>query len=145
AAGQSACSTAAPAIVVEVCPATGNVRAGSTATLTATLANTSDTTVAWEVNGLVGGNATVGTITSTGVYTAPTSVPTPATVIVTAVSADGTGMGSSQLTITAPPSGGGGGGGSWDWITLLALSMVSIANIIGGALRICCACRQGDS
>ena len=148
AAGQSACSSAAPATVVEVCPATGNVPAGSTTTLTATLANSSDTTVTWEVNAVVGGNAIVGTITSTGVYSAPISVPTPATVTVTAVSADGTGMGSAQLTITQLPGGAGGGGGgsgSWDWITVLALSMVSIANIIGGALRLRRACRQGDS
>jgi hypothetical protein len=113
-----------PAILIEVCPATDSVQAGGTATLTATLANTTDTAVAWEVNGLVGGNATVGTITSAGVYSAPASVPAPATVTITAVSAtDPSAKGSAQMTITAPPGGGGGGGGgggTLDWITLLA-------------------------
>ena len=120
-AGDTACSSVAPAIQVEVCPATDNVQAGGTETLSATLANTTNSAVAWEVNGVVGGNATVGTITSAGVYSAPASVPSPATVTVTAVSAvDASAVGSAQLTITAPPgSGGRGGGGACDWITLL--------------------------
>ena len=49
----------APAIVIDVCPATDSVQAGGTATLTATVANTANAAVAWEVNGLVGGNAIV--------------------------------------------------------------------------------------
>ncbi len=119
-AGQSACSAAAPAVVVDICPATGSVQAGGSATFSATLANAASPTVTWEVNGLVGGSATAGTITSAGVYSAPASVPAPATVTITAVSAtDASATGSAQLTITAPP-GGGGGGGSCDWITLLA-------------------------
>jgi hypothetical protein len=124
AAGQSACSSAASAVLVEVCPATDSVQAGGTATLTATLANTTNTTVTWEVNGFVGGNASVGTITSAGVYSAPASVPARATVTITAISAaDASATGSAQMTITAPPGGGGGGGGgggTLDWITLLA-------------------------
>jgi serine protease len=120
-AGQSACSTVAPAILVEVCPAAESVQTGGSATFAATLANTSDGSVTWEVNGFAGGNATVGTITSAGVYSAPASVPMPATVTVTAVSAtDASATGSAQLTITAPPGSGGGGGGAFDWITLLA-------------------------
>jgi len=128
-AGQSACSAVAPAALVEVCPAADSVHAGGSATLSATVANTTSSTVTWEVNGLVGGNATVGTITSAGVYSAPASVPTPATVTITAVSAaDANAMGSSQLTITAPPgSGGGGGGGACDWMTLLAAGALLIA------------------
>jgi hypothetical protein len=122
AAGQSACSSVAPAILIDVCPATDTVQAGGTATLTATVANATNTAVSWEVNGLVGGSATVGTITSTGVYTAPASVPASATVTISAVSAtDASASGSAQMTITAPPgSGGHGGGGALDWITLLA-------------------------
>jgi hypothetical protein len=42
--------------------------------------------VTWQVNGVPGGNATVGTITAAGVYTAPAAVPAPATVQVRAVS-----------------------------------------------------------
>ena len=121
AAGQSACSAVAPAVVVAVCPASGSVQTGSTDAMTASLANTTDTSVNWEVNGVAGGNATVGTVSSTGVYTAPATAPSPATVSITAVSAADPGSsGSTQLTITAPPAGGGGGGGALDWITLMA-------------------------
>ena len=127
AAGPGACSTVAPAIVIEVCPAADNVQAGGSATLSATVANTTDATVAWEVNGLVGGNATIGTITTAGVYSAPATVPSPATVTITAVSAiDASATGSAQLTITSGSGGGGGGGGACDWISLL----------VGGALLI---------
>lgn len=120
-AGQNGCSTVAPAIVVEVCPSTDSVPTGGTETLVATLGNTSNTTVTWQVNGIAGGNATVGTITAAGVYTAPASVPSPSTVTITAIAeADGTSSASAQLTVTAPPGSGGGGGGAIDWMTLLA-------------------------
>ncbi len=126
AAGQSACSTTAPAVTVAVCPASDSVQTGRTATLTATLANTTNSAVTWEVNGVAGGNATVGTITSAGVYSAPASVPSPASVTITAVSAaDASATGSAQLTITAPP--GSGGGGACDCLTLLGGAMLLIA------------------
>lgn len=45
---------------------------------------TSNTQVIWKVNGLIGGNATVGTISETGLYRAPATIPTPPDVTVTA-------------------------------------------------------------
>ncbi len=100
-AGQSACSVTAPAVLVDVCPGTGSVVAGTTQSFTATLANTTNTAVTWEVNGVADGDASVGTITSSGVYTAPGTVPSPATVTVAAVSvANPSSQGSAQLTIT---------------------------------------------
>jgi hypothetical protein len=121
-AGDAACSSTAPAVTVEVCPAADSVQVGGSATLSATLANTANSAVTWEVNGFAGGNATVGTITSAGVYSAPASAPSPATVTVMAVSAaDANAVGTAQLTITAPAgSGGHGGGGACDWLALLA-------------------------
>lgn len=61
--------------------------------------------VNWSVNGVAGGNATVGTIaqtsSTTALYTAPASVPTPSTVTVTATSvADTTKSASASVTIT---------------------------------------------
>ena len=121
AAGDS-CSTLATPVVVEVCPGTDSVQTGGSATFAATLANTTNSAVTWQVNNAAGGSSTYGTITAAGVYTAPATVPSPATVTINAVSqADGTTAGSAQVTITAPPaSGGGGGGGTLDWLTLLA-------------------------
>ena len=55
-------------------------------TFTATVTNTSNTAVSWSVNGVPSGNAAVGTITTSGVYTAPADLPSPAVVQVTATS-----------------------------------------------------------
>lgn len=77
------------------------VAIGSTVTFVATVATTeSNTSVNWEVNSIVGGNATVGTIDVNGDYTAPTTVPVPNIVTVTAVSqADTTATASASVTI----------------------------------------------
>src|SRR2546425_9300954 len=71
------------AVSVTISPTSATVAAGGTQQFTATVQNTSNTAVTWQVNGVTGGNATVGTISSSGLYTAPAS---PATVTVTAVS-----------------------------------------------------------
>jgi YD repeat-containing protein len=44
----------------------------------------SNPNVVWRVNGITGGNSTVGTINSSGLYTAPASVPVPAAVSIRA-------------------------------------------------------------
>ncbi len=40
----------------------------------------------WEVNGVIGGSSASGTITTSGLYTAPSVTPSPAIVVVNAVS-----------------------------------------------------------
>jgi hypothetical protein len=91
-----------PSVSVTILPASVTVAAGGTQQFTATVQNTSNTAVTWQVNGVSGGNATVGTISSSGLYTAPAVVPSPATVTVTAVSqVDATKSASAQVTITA--------------------------------------------
>ncbi|HYY95256.1 MAG TPA: hypothetical protein VE713_12125, partial [Pyrinomonadaceae bacterium] len=45
--------------------------AGATRQFTPTVTGTTNTAVTWAVNGVAGGNATVGTIDATGKYTAP--------------------------------------------------------------------------
>jgi hypothetical protein len=124
AAGQNTCSLVPAAVQVEVCPATASVQAGSgSQAFSATLANTTNTTVAWQVDGIVGGNSTLGTISSAGIYTAPAAVPSPATITVSAVSAaDSSGEGSAQVTVTAAPSSKGGGG-ALDLLSLVGLAL----------------------
>jgi serine protease len=115
-------------VTVTVSPSTASVSAGgATRAFTATVANTSNTVVTWQVDGVTGGNSTVGTISTSGVYTAPATVPSSSPVTVTAISvADNTRSGSAQVTITpGPPSsgnngGGNGGGGAIDVAWLLA-------------------------
>ncbi len=75
----------APAVTVAV---TGGsqVRLGSTVQLTAAVANTTNTAVTWQVNGVAAGAAATGTISATGLYTPPAAIPNPNTVTITAVS-----------------------------------------------------------
>jgi YD repeat-containing protein len=47
---------------------------GNTLQFTAVISGCADPSLVWSVNGIVGGNATVGTISSTGLYTAPASI-----------------------------------------------------------------------
>jgi serine protease len=125
ASGSNSCTPTPAAVQLAVCPATATAVTGSSGqSFSADVVNTSNTAVSWEVNGVAGGNTTVGTISTTGEYTPPATVPTPATVTITAVSdADSSASATAQLTITPPPKGGGGG---FDWLTLLALGSLAV-------------------
>jgi hypothetical protein len=57
-----------------VSPATADVAAGATQQFTATVAGYSNTSVTWSVDGVSGGNSSVGTVNSSGSYTAPSQV-----------------------------------------------------------------------
>jgi uncharacterized protein (DUF1800 family) len=78
-----------PAITVMVA-GPSSVRLGTTSQMTATVANTTNTAVQWKVNGVTGGSATTGTITTAGLYTPPASIPSGGTVSISAVSAANT-------------------------------------------------------
>ena len=91
-----------PEIVVSVAPQAGTVLLGGTVSFTASVSNTSDTSVAWSVNKILGGSAQAGTISLDGVYAAPASVPQGGTVQVTATShADSSKSGSASLSISS--------------------------------------------
>lgn len=94
-------SSTPPAPGVAVSPATANVQEGGTQQFTATVTNSSDMAVTWQVNGVAGGNSAVGTITSNGLYTAPDVIPSPASVTISAVlQANSAISGNSIATIT---------------------------------------------
>ena len=87
-------------ITVSVFPSATSVVVGQTVPFTATVTGTTNTAVNWEVAGVAGGNATVGTITAGGLYTAPSALPNPSTVVVTAVSqADATKTGTGRVQV----------------------------------------------
>lgn len=89
-----------PSIEVSVTAASGSVLLGNQATFSATVTNTTNTSVSWSVNGVAGGNAVVGSISSGGVYTAPADLPSPASVQIAATSqADTTKSGSAAETV----------------------------------------------
>src|SRR5882757_1759417 len=72
-------------------------RLGSTVQLSATVTNTSNTAVTWQVNGVAGGGSTTGTISATGLYTPPATIPNPNTLTITAVT-QATPVASASLT-----------------------------------------------
>jgi len=91
---------------VTISPTSATTDAGGAAIpFTASVTGVSNTAVAWSVNGVAGGNPTVGTVDANGKYTPPATAPSPATVTVTATSAaDATKSASAQVTITPPIS-----------------------------------------
>jgi len=87
-------------ITVSVFPSATSVVVGQTVPFSATVTGTTNTVVNWEVAGVPAGNPTVGTITTGGVYTAPSALPNPSTVVVTAVSqADTTKTGTGRVQV----------------------------------------------
>ena len=85
--GSTTVTIVGPSATVSISPSTGNVVAGKTLQFSATVQN-STSAIIWEVNGISGGNSTIGTIASStpdvATYTAPASIPSPPTVTITA-------------------------------------------------------------
>ena len=74
AAPDKSASAAVTVISMTVSPDHASVQENGTQQFTATIDGTSNTGVTWSVDGVAGGNSTVGTITATGLYTAPGAV-----------------------------------------------------------------------
>lgn len=89
-------------VVVTLNPASAAVLLGNAQPFTATVANVNDTSVSWAVNGVPGGNASIGTVSPDGVFTAPRDLPSPANLTITATSlADSSKSASAQITIAS--------------------------------------------
>ena len=89
-------------VTVTVSSPGSSVLLGNTQQFVATVSGTSNAAVTWSVNGVAGGNATAGTISSAGLYTAPEDLPSPASVTIQATSqADSSASGSVTLTIVS--------------------------------------------
>lgn len=88
------------AVTVAVSPGTHTIRLGATKQFSVSVSGTTNKTVEWQVNNIKDGNATLGRISQTGLYTPPTTVPAANVVTVKAVSlADRTKSGSSAVTV----------------------------------------------
>ena len=70
--------------VLAVSPLTATLYVGGSQTFAVTEGGTPTTAVTWSVNGVTGGAAVVGAITTGGVYTAPAQLPADTTVQITA-------------------------------------------------------------
>jgi hypothetical protein len=107
--GSATVSVSVPPSITSVttsCVST-TIQAGQTTQCSATVQGTGaySQAVNWFVNSVAGGNSTVGTVSTTGLYTAPSVVSSSTnTVPVTAVSqSDSTKSGSATLTLVNPP------------------------------------------
>ena len=100
----SGTGTAAPVVAVAVTPATASVTTATTQQFTASVTGTSNTTVTWTASGTGCSGTKCGTISSTGLYTAPAAVPSSATVTITATSvSDPTKSAPASVTVLPPP------------------------------------------
>ena len=89
-------SPPAPPITVTVTPATATIAQGGTQQFNAVLANTTNQNVTW--------TASAGTVSASGLYTAPATVASPLSVTITAKSvADTSKTGTATVTVNPPP------------------------------------------
>jgi len=102
-------------VTVSVSPSTATVVIGQTTQFSATVKDTSNTAVQWAVNGIAGGNSTVGTILASGVYTAPGRVPSSAISVSAASMADASKSASASVNVM-------GYGGVLSWHSDMAIS-----------------------
>jgi len=94
-----------PIISISIAPTSATVSAGGTQQFQATVTGTSNTGVQWQVNNVAGGTMTTGTISASGLYTAPPTT-VMIQVMVTAVSsADTTKTASATVTVNPLPVG----------------------------------------
>jgi uncharacterized protein (DUF1800 family) len=77
-------------VTISLTPTQASVPISHTQQFTAKVSGATNTAVKWAVNGVVGGNATVGTLSTAGLYTAPKTVPSPAKVTLSATSVEDT-------------------------------------------------------
>ncbi len=82
----SANVTVVPVVGVTVSPTGASLPTGMTQQFNVSVTGTSNTSVAWNVAGAGCSSVACGTINSSGLYTAPAMVPSPATVTITATS-----------------------------------------------------------
>jgi hypothetical protein len=101
--GRSTITVLQPPCTVGISPHTANVQTLTTQSFVPTTTHCSPSTVSWFVNNVQGGDSTHGTINNTGLYTAPSSVPTPATVTIKGASNQNqTIFDTAVVTVTAP-------------------------------------------
>ena len=90
-------------VTLSLTPISASVSTSKTQQFTATVGGTTNTAVAWTLTGSGCTGTACGTISSTGLYTAPTAAPSPATVMVNATSQASTSVSATAtVTLTTP-------------------------------------------
>jgi len=89
-------------VQVLVTPNVAGVLAGQTQQFNATVTGTTTTAVSWSVGGVAGGNASLGVISNTGLYTAPATPPSAAVTITATSQASSGSTGSANVAVMSP-------------------------------------------
>ncbi len=92
-------------VTVSITPTSASLQTGGAQQFTATVSNASNTAVAWFAGGVQGGNSTVGTISSTGLYTAPATAPSSAVTITARSVYDSTAAANAVVSVTQASTG----------------------------------------
>ncbi|HZP63075.1 MAG TPA: choice-of-anchor D domain-containing protein [Terriglobales bacterium] len=96
-------SSGSATVSVAVSPVSAILQTGTTQQFAASVSGTNNTGVTWSVNGVPGGNSAVGTISSTGMYIAPASVPSGSITVSAQSVTDSSKSASSVITIFPAP------------------------------------------
>jgi hypothetical protein len=127
-------TTTPPAVTITLGAAPSSLSVGQTYQFSDTVANATNTGVTWAVAGVTGGNASVGTISASGLYTAPALVPTPQSVTISATSqADTTKSASTSVTINIALSVSLAGSGANTISLPVTSTQVFNATVLGAA------------
>jgi hypothetical protein len=101
----SATVTVVPVVSITISPTSAKLAPSASRQFSATVTGTTNTSVSWRISAAGCAGASCGTITASGLYTAPAIVPNPPIVTVTATSqADNTKTASAQVSIVTPVS-----------------------------------------
>lgn len=89
-------------ITVSISPTSASVVTGQTEQFSAYISGTSNTAVTWLVSGVVGGNGSVGTISSAGLYSAPSTVPSGSVTVTAKSTANPSSSASASVSVISP-------------------------------------------
>jgi hypothetical protein len=103
--GSNGNSGATQAVSITISPTTATVNAGATQQFQATVTGSTNTAVTWQVNSITAGSASTGTISSTGLYTAPQATTTLQVTVTAVAGADSTKTASAAVTVNPLPMG----------------------------------------
>lgn len=92
-AGGGGGSSPTPPVVSVTVSGPSSTRLNATAQFSATVLNSSNQNVTWQVNGTTGGNSTTGTISTSGLYTAPAAMPSGVITVTAIAKADASASG----------------------------------------------------
>src|SRR5581483_2927019 len=93
------------AVSIAISPTTATVPANGTQQFQATVTGSSNTADQWQVNGVTGGKAASGTISNSGLFTAPSTGVALQVTVSAVASADSTKVANAAVTVNALPSG----------------------------------------